>query len=85
MTVARAVLTAAHVVLSGDDSGYAAAALESALHTFHPCDEAFEDLLEALALYSPADGPPYTSHKQLCDAILASPIKTDLRRDDRRR
>ena len=74
MTVASEVATAAAAILSGDDSGQAAAALEAALHTFHPYDEEFEDLLEALALYSPTEGPPYTDHKQLCDAIRESPI-----------
>lgn len=77
MTVANEVVAAANAILSGDDSGRAAAALEAALHTYHPYDEDFEDLLEALALYSPGMGSPYTDHGQLCDAIRESPIGTE--------
>lgn len=77
MTVASEVVAAAVAILSGDDSGRAAAALEAALHTYHPYDEDFEDLLEALALYSPSMGPPYTDHRQLCDAIRDSKIGSE--------
>jgi hypothetical protein len=74
MTIASEVVTAASEILAGDDSGRAATALEEALHTYHPYDEDFEDLLETLALYSPTMGPPYTDHMQLCDAIRGSRI-----------
>ncbi len=72
--VAPEVQSAARRVLDGDDSALASAALEEALHTYHPYDEDFEDLLEALALYSPGTGSPYTDHRQVCDAIAQSPI-----------
>lgn len=77
MTVASEVVAAANAILSGDDSGRAAAALEAALHTYHPYDEDFEDLLEVLALYSPGMEVPYTDHRQLCDAIRESPISSE--------
>ncbi len=72
--VALEVQSAARRVLAGDDSALASSALEEALHTYHPYDEDFEDLLEALALYAPSMGSPYIDHQQLCDAIRISPI-----------
>lgn len=74
MTVAPEVREAAMHILDGDDSAVAAAKLEESLHAYHPYDETFEDLLEALALYSPAMGSPYADYGQLCDAIRNSPI-----------
>ena len=72
--VAPEVLAAARRVLDGDDSARAAAALEEALHAYHPYEEEFEDLLEVLALYAPSEGSPYSDHRQLCDAIEQSLI-----------
>lgn len=72
--IAPEVQAAARRVLEGDDSTFATGALEEALHAYHPYDEEFEDLLEALALYSPGTGIPYTDHRQVCDAIEQSPI-----------
>lgn len=72
MSVAPEVLAAARQILGGDDSTLAAAALEGALHTYHPYADEFEDLLEVLALYAPLEGSPYTDHRQLCDAIVTS-------------
>ncbi|NYG58750.1 hypothetical protein BJ980_001673 [Nocardioides daedukensis] len=72
MIIAPEVLAAARPILDGDDSTLAAAALEEALHTYHPYADEFEDLLEALALYAPSEGTPYTDHRQLCDAIAQS-------------
>jgi hypothetical protein len=77
MTVAPEVTAAARRILDGDDSAHAAAALEEALHTYHPFEEEFEDLLESLALYAPSMGSPYTDHRQLCDAIRQSAISLD--------
>ena len=68
------VAAAAQRILDGDDSKLAAASLEEALHAYHPYDEELDDLLEAIALYDPAMGNPYTGHRQLCDAIRQSPI-----------
>ena len=74
MNVAPEVLGAARPILEGDDSTRAAARLEEALHTYHPYEDEFEDLLEVLALYSPSEGSPYSDHRQLCDAIEQSII-----------
>lgn len=74
MSVAPEVMAASRRILDGDDSGVAAAALEQALHAYHPYAEEFEDLLEVLALYSPLLGSPYTDYRQLCDAIRESLI-----------
>ena len=74
MRVATEVTEAAVRILDGDDSTSAAAALESAIHTYHPFDDELEDLLEALALYAPSMGSPYLDHLQLCDAIRQSRI-----------
>lgn len=74
MTFAREVNAAARRILEGDDSTQAAAALEAALHTYHPYQEEFDDILEVLALYSPLMGSPYTDHRQICDEIRKSPI-----------
>lgn len=75
--IAPEVLSAARQILDGDDSAFAAASLERALHTYHPYEEEFEELLEAIALYNPAMGSPYTDHRQLRDAIQQSPILSD--------
>ena len=72
--IAPEVSTAAQQILDGDSSTRAAASLELALHTYHPYEEEFEDLLEAIALYNPGMGSPYTDHQQLCDAIRQSSI-----------
>jgi len=77
MTAVPEVTAAARRILDGDDSAIAAAALEEALHTYHPYEEEFEDVLEALALYAPSMGSPYIDHRQLCDAIRLSPIGID--------
>jgi hypothetical protein len=74
MTVTPEVTAAARRIHDGDDSAIAAAALEEALHTYHPYEEEFEDLLEALALYAPSMGSPYIDHRQLCDAIRQSAV-----------
>lgn len=79
MSLATQVVDAATAILAGDDSGRAAAALEAALHTYHPYDEAFEDLLEVLALYAPTMARPYTDHALLCAAIRESPIGSGAR------
>lgn len=76
MTIAPEVIAAGRRVLDGDDSALAAAALEEALQTYHPYAEEFEDLLEALALYAPSIGRPYTDHRQLCNAIRQSAISS---------
>lgn len=77
MTVASEVVTAANAILAGDTSRRAAGALEAALHTYHPYDEDFEELLEVLALYSPGMEVPYTDHGQLCNAIRESPVSSE--------
>lgn len=74
MTLAPEVTQAAVHILNGDDSGVAAATLERAIHSYHPFDDRLEDLLEALALYAPFLGAPYTDYPQLCEAIRQSPI-----------
>ena len=74
MTVASEVTAAARRILDGDDSTFAAAALEEAIHARHPLEEEFDDLLEALALYAPGTGSPYIGYNQLCDAITESVI-----------
>jgi hypothetical protein len=72
--IAPEVTAAAQRILDGDDSKLAAQSLEEALHAYYPYEEEFDDLLEALALYDPGMGNPYTDHRQLCDAIRQSPI-----------
>ncbi|GAB3869019.1 hypothetical protein GCM10028801_45690 [Nocardioides maradonensis] len=74
MSVAPEVVAAALSILEGDDSTRAAAALEEALHAYHPYEDQFEDLLEVLALYAPSEGTPYSDHRQLCDAIQQTVI-----------
>ena len=59
---------AARQILDGDDSVRAANALEALLHDTDE-GERFDDLVEALALYSPLDGPPHTNAEQLRAAI----------------
>ncbi|MFH7324191.1 hypothetical protein [Aeromicrobium sp. HA] len=74
MAIAPEVTAAARRILDGDDSAVAAAALEEALHAYHPHKEKFEDFLETLSLYAPSMERPYTDHRQLCVAIRQSAI-----------
>lgn len=85
MTYAPEVTAAATRILEGDDSAMAANALEGAIHTYHPFEENLEELLEALALYAPSKGTPYTSHSQVCEAIRQSAVLGDQDDDDARR
>ena len=55
-----------------DDSMDAARALEGVVLNDYPGDERLDDLLEALALYSPGEGPPYVNAEDLRSAVRAA-------------
>lgn len=52
-----------------DDSMNAARALEGVVLNDYPGDERLDDLLEALALYNPSEGPPYVDAEGLRGAV----------------
>lgn len=60
---------AAQRVLAGDESVLAANELERIVVEDYPGDERLEDLHEALALYAPGQGPPYTGPDELRRAV----------------
>lgn len=62
---------AAERVLS-DDSMDAARSLEGVVLNDYPGDERLDDLLEALALYNPGEGPPYVNAEGLRSAVRAA-------------
>ena len=60
---------AAQRVLAGDDSVIAANELERIVLDDYAGDERLEELHEALALYAPGQGSPYTGPDELRRAI----------------
>lgn len=69
MTISVRVRSLARHILDGDDSVQAANHLESAILDDHAGDEAFDELLEALALYAPGRGRPYVDTTELGELI----------------
>jgi hypothetical protein len=55
-----------------DDSMEAARSLEGVVLNDYPGDERLDDLLEALALYNPGEGPPYVNWEGLRCAVRAA-------------
>lgn len=60
---------AAQRVLEGDESVLAANELERIVVEDYPGDDRLDDLLEALALYAPGQGFPYTGPAELRRAV----------------
>lgn len=58
-------LAAAQRLLDGDDSIHAANELEGVVLDDYPGDDRFDELGEALALYAPGQGSPYTDAEQV--------------------
>lgn len=58
-------LEVAHRILDGDDSIDAANELEGVVLNDYPGDDRFDELGEALALYAPGQGLPYSDAETL--------------------
>lgn len=68
---------AARRVLEGDESVQAANAVEQVLIEDYAGDERFEELHDALALYSPFERPPYVQAPELRERLSQAFLHLD--------